>query len=443
MSKALPLLANEELSSPGVKLHGSGFIVSPKTASDLGLGSQEGLGRHIRPYRNGRDLASKPRGVMVIDLFGLSTSDVRKRFPETYQHVLENVKPERDQNNRASYRDNWWIFGEPRSDLRPALVGLNRYIATIETAKHRFFQFLDGSILPDNMLVAVAIPTPNAISLLSSRLHVAWMLGAGGTLEDRPRYNKTKCLDPFPFPVLTNAQSTKLDQLGERLDTFRKERLAEHDFLTMTDMYNVLERYRELDHKADVPPLSEKELDIAKAAQISVLKNIHDEIDREVFAAYGWEDLGQRLVGRPGATTPSPHKSPDQEAAEEELLVRLVALNQERAAEEKRGLVRWLRPEYQKPRLAHKVKGQDVLDMELVEAGVVEERAWPTKDLDQIRALRDLLHEAEAPLPADALATLFKGRTTPKRKARVADVLETLLATGAVRGDEAGYFLPR
>ena len=443
MSKALPLLANEELSSPGVKLHGSGFIVSPKTASDLGLGSQEGLGRHIRPYRNGRDLASKPRGVMVIDLFGLSTSDVRKRFPETYQHVLENVKPERDQNNRASYRDNWWIFGEPRSDLRPALVGLNRYIATIETAKHRFFQFLDGSILPDNMLVAVAIPTPNAISLLSSRLHVAWMLGAGGTLEDRPRYNKTKCLDPFPFPVLTNAQSTKLDQLGERLDTFRKERLAEHDFLTMTDMYNVLERYRELDHKADVPPLSEKELDIAKAAQISVLKNIHDEIDREVFAAYGWEDLGQRLVGRPGATTPSPHKSPDQEAAEEELLVRLVALNQERAAEEKRGLVRWLRPEYQKPRLAHKVKGQDVLDMELVEAGVVEERAWPTKDLDQIRALRDLLHEAEAPLPADALATLFKGRTTPKRKARVADVLETLLATGAVRGDETGYFLPR
>ncbi|MAC10737.1 MAG: hypothetical protein CMN74_00595 [Sphingorhabdus sp.] len=108
-----------------------------------------------------------------------------------------------------------------------------------------------------------------------------------------------------------------------------------------------------------------------------------------------------------------------------------------------RGLVRWLRPEYQRPRLAHKVKGQDALDIELVEAGVVEERAWPAKDLDQIRALRDLLHEAEAPLPADALATLFKGRTTPKRKARVADVLETLVATGAARHTDEGYFLPR
>ena len=38
---------------------------------------------------------------------------------------------------------------------------------------------------------------------------------------------------------------------------------------------------------------------------------------------------------------------PESEALEQELLTRLVALNHARAAEEKRGLVRWLRPEYQ------------------------------------------------------------------------------------------------
>src|SRR5690625_2965816 len=64
----------------------------------------------------------------------------------------------------------------------------------------------------------------------------------------------------------------------------------------------------------------------------------------------GWEDLAPALVGKPGATLPSPHKSPEQERAEEELLARLVALNQERAAEEKRGQVRWLRPDYQTDR---------------------------------------------------------------------------------------------
>jgi restriction system protein len=66
-----------------------------------------------------------PRGVMVIDLFGLDADEVRKRFPEVYQHVLLKVKTERDANRRASYAANWWIFGEPRRELRPALAELN------------------------------------------------------------------------------------------------------------------------------------------------------------------------------------------------------------------------------------------------------------------------------------------------------------------------------
>src|ERR1035438_671291 len=88
---------------------------------------------------------------MVIDLFGLSADEVRERFPGVYQHVADHVKPERDQNNRPSYRDKWWIFGEARANFRPALKDLRRYIATVETSKHRFFVFLNASVLPDNI----------------------------------------------------------------------------------------------------------------------------------------------------------------------------------------------------------------------------------------------------------------------------------------------------
>jgi hypothetical protein len=35
-------------------------------------------------------------------------------------------------------------------------AGLPRYIATVETAKHRAFQFLGANIAPDNMLVCIA-----------------------------------------------------------------------------------------------------------------------------------------------------------------------------------------------------------------------------------------------------------------------------------------------
>lgn len=106
MAGAVSLRANEGISSPGVKLHGAGFIVTPEQARQLGLGRIPGLEKHIREYRNGRDLTRRPRGVMVIDLFGLSAEEVRERYPAVYQWVLERVKPERDQNNRASYRDN-------------------------------------------------------------------------------------------------------------------------------------------------------------------------------------------------------------------------------------------------------------------------------------------------------------------------------------------------
>ena len=357
LSKAEPLLANELIASPGVKLHGAGFIVTPREAAALGLGSVPGLEAHILHYRHGRDLAQRPRGVMVIDLFGLTAEQVRDRFPAVYQRIVDRVKPERDQNNRAVRRNNWWLFRETAPLFRDYTAAITRYVATGETAKHRFFQFLDSTMRADNMLLAIGTDSADRLAVLSSRLHVHWAISTGGRMGigNDPRYSKTRTFDPFPFPL---AHSTRLSELGDRLDAFRKERLATHDFLTMTGLYNALERVRELDAGIGAP-MEPAERDVYDAGHIAVLKELHDEIDREVFAVYGWSDLGERIVGKPGGTTPSPHKGVDQEAAEEELLVRLVAPNQQRAVEEKEGTVHWLRPEFQKPRLAAKVKGAD------------------------------------------------------------------------------------
>lgn len=192
---AVELKANAAICSPGMKLHGAGFIVTPQEAEHLGFGRRPGLEEHLRVYRNGRDLMDRPRGVMVIDLLGLTAEEVRERFPEIYQHVKLEVKEKieidkkgeqkfvgRDWNNRDTYRDNWWIFGEPRTDLRPALANLPRYIATVETAKHRVFQFLDGDVLPDNRLVCFALANSFSLGVLSSNIHVVWALATGGTL---------------------------------------------------------------------------------------------------------------------------------------------------------------------------------------------------------------------------------------------------------------------
>ena len=455
LALAKPLTANSEISSRGVVLHGSGFIVTSAKAKSLGLGSVPNAEKIIREYRNGRDIAQRPRGVMAIDLFGMKIGEVTRAFPAVYQHVSEHVKPERDENKRASRRENWWLYGENIPTMRPALFSQSRYITTAETARHRFFQFLDASILPDNKLVNVGSDRPDVCALLSSRLHVHWSIAKGSWMGvgNDPVYAKTETFDPFPFPAcLTDdanlALCQKLADVGERLDVFRKERLAEHDFLTMTGLYNVMERLRELEAGADVEPLTEKERDIHEAGLVLVLKDMHDAIDRLAFEAYGWEDLGERIVGRPGATLPSPHKSEDQEAAEEKLLTCLVALNVERQAEEAKGHVRWLRPDYQIAKLGKKAPKpaedeQGDLDILVPIAAVSGSPKWPGEADAQIRLVRELLMKAPAPAAADEIAAAFDGRNTPKRRKRVAGVLSLLTAVGGAREGDGRYFVVR
>jgi len=404
--------ANEGISSPGVKLHGAGFIVSPNEATRLGLGTVESLDLHIREYRNGRDLTQAPRGVMVIDLFGLDVEQVRQRFPEVYQWIYERVKPERDQNNRPSYRDNWWVFGEPRRVFRPALGGLPRYISTVETSKHRFFVFLDDSILPDNMLINIALTDAYYLGVLSSRIHVTWALALGGRLGvgNDPRYNKTRCFETFPFPVATESQEFRIRELGEQLDSHRKRQQELHPKLTMTGMYNVLEKLRAGE------TLTAKEREIHEQGLVSVLKQIHDELDAAVAEAYGWPvDL-----------------------ADEEILARLVALNHLRAEEERRGLVRWLRPEFQNPEgVTQQTIAEETDETPLAAPAKPEKLAWPKTLSEQAAAVQAALTAQAAPANEADLA----GRFTRANKRRIAELLETLASLGKARELDDGRYL--
>lgn len=403
-----PLRASEGLASPGVKLHGAGFMVTPDQAAVLGLGRIAGLEQHILLYRNGKDLAQRGRGVMVIDLHGLGIDEVRARFPEVYQWVLERVKPERDQNNRATYRDNWWIFGEARIDLRAAIAGLPHYITTIETAKHRWFTFLDASIRPDNMLVNFGLDDAWFLAVLSSRVHVTWALAAGGRLGvgDDPRYNKTKCFDPFPFPTADDVTRQRIRLLGERLDAHRKARQSAHPDLTITGMYNVLERLR-----SDTP-LTDKERVIHDHGLVSLLREIHDELDAAVLSAYGWA----------------------QDMDDATLLVNLVALNAERAAEERRGIIRWLRPEFQRPAVAATETLSLGLDVAVPDEVEVALAKWPLTLSDRITAVREALARTDEAIGVEQVARRFKGA----RRADVEAILESLSALGIAVSLDAG-----
>jgi hypothetical protein len=403
--REVPLLANRGLSSQGFKIAGKGFLLSREEATSL-LTRSPGEGGVVRPLLSGGDVAGRGSSRFVVD-FGLADEEEAKRNTQAYQLVADRVKPVRAGRRSTTQRDTWWRFDRPRPELREALRGQAWYIATSEVSRHRLFQSVDAAVAPDGSVVAVAVGSPFLLGTLSSAHHCAWTLRTSGTLEDRPRYSKSLSFDPFPFPDPTAALRESIGALAEKLDQHRKDAIARDARVTMTGMYNVIDKLRSGE------ALTPKERAIHEVAACGILRDMHDALDALVAEAYGW---------------PWP-------MGKEEILERLVALHDERVAEEKRRVIRWLRPEYQIPRFAP----DHVAELDLPAGEAVEEVApmalvpWPSTAVEQLAALQALV--GRAPVTVDEAAAAFAGGD----RKLVGRHLETLAMLGEVR-EVAGRF---
>lgn len=286
-------------------------------------------------------------------------------------------------------------------------------------------------------------------------------MGVGNDL----RYNNSLTFWPFPFPALEESPlKQRIRDLGERLDSHRKRQQEQHPGLTLTGMYNVLEKLRSGE------PLTAKEKQIHDQGLVTVLRQIHDELDEAVLEAYGWSDLSAKGTPCSGGLRPSianeeapslvpngidghrPTLQGTSSANEDALLTRLVALNHERAAEEKRGLIRWLRPEYQNPTKTsegHRPPLQGDLAGTETDSSSSNPKSkinnpqssinpsssfqWPDRLPDQVAIIRKLIGSGDrnvaAPYDSEALSALF-GRKNKKRTEQIEGILETLKGLG-------------
>ena len=241
----------------------------------------------------------------------------------------------------------------------------------------------------------------------------AWdvlMLNARRQAEDYVRL----LLDPFPFPAANHLQEQRVRVIAEDLDAHRKRVLTANPHITLTGLYNVLEKLRAGTTPDALEPANRRIFD---EGLVLILKELHDRLDAAVADAYAWPaDLG-----------------------DEDILARLVALNMDRAKEEARGQVRWLRPEHQIPRFG---SAKEKAELDLVGGGMAIEGvagpkpSFPAEDVAQTAAVMSALAVASGPMDAPAVASTFKQgrRVAPK----VGAVLNALARMGFAASSDGG-----
>ena len=289
----------------------------------------------IKPRYNGLDLARRYGDGWIID-FGTSATEAdAAQYEAPFGHVVQHVKPEREKNKDQNRKKYWWRFGRTGEDMRAAVQGLPRYIATPHVSKHRLFIWLGACVLPDKMLIVIARADDTTFGILHSRFHELWSLRLGTSLEDRPRYTPTTCFETFPFPAGLTPRDTapvagqasppclagqivaeNIAAAARRLNELRENWLnpAEWvDWVITPEEEKAGFPRRPVAKPGHEAELKKRTLTNLYNARPAWLNLAHQQLDKAVAAAYDWPDY-----------TP--------ETPDDEILRRLLALNLQRAA---------------------------------------------------------------------------------------------------------------
>jgi len=277
----------------------------------------------IRPILNGMDITRRPSDTWIIDFGDMSEADA-SLYEAPFEYVRTHVKPMRDANRDRQRRENWWRLGRSGADLSKATYGLKRVILTPRVSKHRFFVWGPARVLPDSRVNAITRDDDATFGILHSRFHEAWSLRLGGWhgVGNDPQYTPTTGFETFPFPTglepnlsidgqTANPYFAAITKTASRLDELRNNWLNPSNLSRHEP--EVVSGYPDR-----IVPINAAAAETLKTRTLTNLYNerpawlmhLHQELDDAVAAAYGWPA----------------HLSDD------ELLTRLLALNQARAA---------------------------------------------------------------------------------------------------------------
>ncbi len=358
------LHANASTGFAGTEIFGNGFTFddadSKKQAYSLALMSEliannKSLEQVILPYLGGSEATNEPqhrarRYVIDFkdyplkrvnsDIDWLSASHSQRRaflsigevpedysdpvaadWPELLELVRDRVKPIRDQDKRDVYRRLWWRFAERRVELYLTIARLDHVLVVNRGATpHLAIARVPTGQVFSKTLAIFALSNHAAFATLQSRVHEVWARFFASSMKDDLRYTPSDCFETFPLPPGFEDASV-VESAGHLYHETRAALMIARN-QGMTPTYN---RF----HDA-----------LDTAPDIVELRALHAAMDDAVLRAYGWGDLADRAT--PTFLTEVAEDDHSYQGRlfwparfRDELLARLLKLNEDRAAEER------------------------------------------------------------------------------------------------------------
>ena len=319
-----PIEQRRGLAFKGDMPGGTGFLIPANRAREWTARNSH-WNEVLQPYLTAEDLlqaVGQAPGRWAICFH--DWPEVRARtYRELFEIVERDVKPQRLQNNRALYRENWWKFSEYRKTLHEILPRTSHVIVRAMVSETPLFLRVSANHCFSNLVVVLALDDWTTVGILNSQIHEIWYRKQGGGMKQDLRYTPSTCFETFPLPIHQAAH----DHLGK---TFHDAILgaAEKRGIALTPFWNLV----------NSPECNESD--------VRQIRSLRDRLTEEVAATY---DL--KIDFRFGHYKDHANRwryTMHPEAAEQVYLA-LVELNAEQAAEER------ARPQGARPKLA---KGQ-------------------------------------------------------------------------------------
>jgi hypothetical protein len=352
------LKANEGKSFIGSYVLGMGFTFDD-TASDGVANPISEMHRliekdprnveRILPYIGGEEVNDSPTHTnhrFVIN-FGEMSEEEARRWPDLMRIVEERVRPRRMRDNRETRRVHWWRFGETTPSLFQASERLQRLIVISRVSQHLAFTFASARAVFSEGVVVFPTSSMSEFAIVQCGAHEIWGRFFASSLEERLRYTPSDCFETFPFPagVLEAASSDSPATKNQELATSNSLSSVGRDYyefraaLMIRNNEGLTKTYNRFHDPYE------------RSADILKLRELHAAMDRAVLEAYGWHDLAARATceflldyeddddeepsapGRRARRKPWRYRWPDD--FRDEVLARLLALNAQRAEQER------------------------------------------------------------------------------------------------------------